>query len=248
MSWKITDLYVDDEKLKKLFGSIDDVFKLEGEQITHSPISELIKIEVGSKSYYVKRYMQAGKYLRKFLGRSRLQAEWENLFFFQSLGIPTAKVVAYGQQYQWGIFNKGALITEGMENVYDLEFLSFENSSYLKNPIWLSELIKNIADYTRRLHDHKFVHNDLKWRNILVRKSDKMSIFFIDCPAGERKSGFLLNRGKIKDLACLDKVAKYQLNRKQRLKFYMSYRKIDHLTETDKTNIKKILGFFSGRE
>ncbi|MEN8687176.1 MAG: heptose kinase, partial [Desulfuromonadales bacterium] len=52
----------------------------------------------------------------------------------------------------------------------------------------------------------------------------------------------------IKDLACLDKVAKYQLSQTQRLFFFKEYTQRKHLSAADKTMIRKILPYFQGRE
>ncbi|MNF03998.1 hypothetical protein D3C80_2034180 [compost metagenome] len=61
--------------------------------------------------YYVKRYWAAGKGLRRWLGRSRVKAEWQNLKYFTQWGIPTAPVVGWGQERRAGAFHRGALIT-----------------------------------------------------------------------------------------------------------------------------------------
>ncbi|MOA66587.1 hypothetical protein D3C78_1934040 [compost metagenome] len=52
----------------------------------------------------------------------------------------------------------------------------------------------------------------------------------------------------IKDLACLDKVAKYHLSRTQRLRFYLQYRDRPRLRSSDKRRVRQILKFFEGRE
>jgi hypothetical protein len=52
----------------------------------------------------------------------------------------------------------------------------------------------------------------------------------------------------VKDLACLDKVAKLQLSRTQRLRFYLQYCRRARLNSADKQRVGKILDFFEGRE
>ena len=70
----------------------------------------------------------------------------------------------------------------------------------------------------------------------------------IDCPAGGFWWGPFLQYRIIKDLACLDKVGKYQLSRTQRLRFYCQYTGRRRLAAEDKKRIGKILRFFEGRE
>ena len=65
--------------LAKDFGSIDAVFALQGERLTRDPLREVVRVERDGINYYVKRYTGAGKHLRRYLGRPRIKAEWQNL-------------------------------------------------------------------------------------------------------------------------------------------------------------------------
>ena len=78
--------------------------------------------------------------------------------------------------------------------------------------------------------------------------NDEGELFLIDCPTGAFWFGPFLRRRITKDLACLDKVAKYQLSRTQRLRFYLQYRGRQRLNVADKRRIRQIIGFFEGRE
>jgi len=73
----------------------------------------------------------------------------------------------------------------------------------------------------------------------------KPKVFFIDCPSGSKKIGPLLNYGIIKDLACLDKIARYHLSKTTRLKFYLTYKNKKNIDKKDKEIIKKILRHFN---
>ena len=73
-------------------------------------------------------------------------------------------------------------------------------------------------------------------------------MYLIDCPSGGVWWGVFLKYRVVKDLACLDKVAKYQLSRTQRLRFYLDYTGRQRLAAEDKQRIRKILAFFEGRE
>ena len=87
---------------------------------------------------------------------------------------------------------------------------------------------------------------------LLERKLRKFKrdpkLFLIDCPTGSFWWGPLLRYRIIKDLACLDKVAKYKLSRSQRLRFYLRYRGRVSLNDSDKRRIRQIVRFFEGRE
>ncbi len=234
------------QQLQADFGQLDTVFSLQGERITKDPISDLIKLERQGVVYYVKRYYTAGRGIRAFRLRPRIQAEWENLQRFQQWGIRSEKVFDYGMQRRFGAFIRGAIVTHEIQNSSDLAELANRQNSLLKNMIWLQTVSQQIAEFTRILHSHNFAHNDLKWRNILV--DDEAKVYFVDCPTGRFWWGPLLQYRIIKDLACLDKVAKKHLSRTQRLRFYLMYKQRSQLSKKDKKQLRKILKFFKGRE
>lgn len=228
------------------FGSLEAVFAIEGERLTQDPLSEVIRIERGGVRYYVKRYFGAGKGLRRYLGRPRVKAEWQNLKLFAKWGIPTAPIIAYGLERRGGAFARGALVTREIEETLDLAEMANRRDPRLADARWVDQISRQLAAGTRTLHEHHFTHNDLKWRNLLV--NDKAELFFIDCPTGSFWWGPLLRYRIVKDLACLDKVAKYHLSRTQRLRFYLQYRGRRRLSDGDKRRVQRILRFFEGRE
>jgi len=245
--WNITENYRG-TILEQQFSSLDKALSAKGELASRGPIGRVTKTKVADRFYFIKRYGRGGSRLRRYIGKSRLRSEWENLLFFSHLDIPTAEIVAYGQKYRWGLFYRGALITEELKDTIDLAALAKNKSPLLKNRDWVRQVIQQVADFTKRLHDKGFIHYDLKWRNILVNNERKPQVFFIDCPVGKKCFGPMLRRGIIKDLACLDKIAKYQMSRTDRLRFYKAYSGHNRLTRRDKRLIKKVLVFFSGRE
>ncbi|WAF85425.1 lipopolysaccharide kinase InaA family protein [Metapseudomonas otitidis] len=234
------------EKLLSAFGTLEAVFQLEGERLTSDPLSEVIRVEIEGVRFYVKRYWEAGKGLRRYLGRPRVKAEWQNLKLFAKWGIPTAPIVAHGLERRAGAFVRGALVTREIVNTCNMAEMVERDDSRLKDSQWVAHISRQLAASTRTLHDHHFTHNDLKWRNLLV--NDKAELFFIDCPTGGFWWGPLLRYRIIKDLACLDKVAKYHLTRTQRLRFFLQYRGRSQLSVADKRRVRQVLAFFEGRE
>lgn len=241
--WTLDDQY---QELSADFGNLDAVFALQGEQVTKDTMSDVIRVEREGVRYYVKRYCSAGKGLRSFIGRPRVKAEWQNLKYFAKWGVATAPIVAYGLERRLGQFVRGALITRELPHTQDLALLANRDDPRLCDRTWVEVVSVQLAQATRRLHDHHFTHNDLKWRNLLVDEHAKL--FLIDCPTGSFWWGPLLRYRIIKDLACLDKVAKYKLSRSQRLRFYLSYRGRVSLNTSDKRRIRQIVRFFEGRE
>lgn len=232
--------------LAEQFGDLDKVFSIDGERLTRSPISEVIRVEFGGLRYYIKRYWAAGKGLRRWLGRPRIASEWQNLQQFEAWDIPTPVIVAWGCEQRHGIFTRGAMITLEVPDTQDLAMLAHNKDSRLQNRPWLEYIGGQLALYTRTMHDNNFMHNDLKWRNILVDQQGKL--FFIDCPSGAFWTRPFRSYRIVKDLACIDKVAKNNLSRTNRLRFYLKYKGHQHLQDQDKHQIRRILDFFKGRE
>jgi hypothetical protein len=241
--WSLSPEYAG---LNDAFGSLQAVFALQGRRLTSDPLSEVILVEFSGVRYYVKRYWGGGKGLRRFIGRPRVKAEWQNLKNFARWGIPTAPIVAYGLERRLGTFVRGALITRELESTLDMAYMAKRKDSRLDDPRWVATISMQLALATRALHEHHFAHNDLKWRNLLV--NDRAELFLIDCPTGAFWWGPLLQYRIIKDLACLDKVASKVLSRSQRLRFYLQYCGHERLNCTDKRQVRKIVKFFEGRE
>ena len=241
--WQLAAEY---QTLQADFGSLEKVFALQGEPITHDSLSELIRVTRDGVDYYVKRYRNNGTGLRKYAAKPRIKAEWQNLKRFAKWGIPTAQVIAQGLERRAGAFVRGAMITREIPDTRDLADLANSKSPLLQDRAWVQQVSVQVAHATRVMHDHSFTHNDLKWRNLLVDK--QAQVYLIDCPAGTFWWGPMLRYRIIKDLACLDKVAQYQLSQTQRLRFYLQYCQRARLNAQDKKQIAKIVRFFEGRE
>jgi hypothetical protein len=114
-------------KRASAFGDLEQVFALDGEPMAQDSLSRVLRVSVGGKRYYVKRYTGNGKNLRRrwfglrrWLGPPRVRAEWRNLLAFRAWGIPTATLVAYGLERRFGGFLRGALVTEEIPDTMDL--------------------------------------------------------------------------------------------------------------------------------
>lgn len=220
---------------------------LVGAEINANWMSRLALVEHKGSRYYVKTYVSRGRGLRKYLGRSRLRAEWENLQQFTVMGLPTADLVAYGEAGRGNNY-LGVLVTREVRGSMDLATLSGEQGHYIMDRRWRLAVIRRLAEAVGTMHRCGFVHGDLKWRNILVSTGSEPEVFLIDCPMGRYLSGVLLERGRIKDLACLDKLGRRHLSRQDRLRFYLACRGSSALNPSQKQEIARIVSFFDGRD
>lgn len=240
MSWWV------DSSVEDIFPDMKTSAEADGEKINGNWMSKVVKVSSGETSYYVKTYASRGRWLKRFLGRSRVRAEWENQALFHHLDIPAAEVVAYGESSP-GADYQGVVITREVRGTADLDALYRARSSCFSDANWRRAVMSRLAEATRKLHSFGFVHNDLKWRNILVEAGEDPRVYLIDCPLGRKTLGPLLARGRVKDLACLDKHGKVQLSRSDRLRFYLSYKGHERLDTEDKEEIRRVLEFFRGR-
>lgn len=240
---------------ERLFGTLAATFEVCGERIAKAPLSTVERVVADGTRYYVKRYVGNGKNsvrrwfgLRGLVAPQRVVKEWENLLLFREWGIPTATLVCWGLERVRGSFVRGALVTEEIPDTRDLGTMANHEDARLRDRRWMAEVMRQVARHTRCMHDKGFAHNDLKWRNLLVDGAEVPTVFLIDCPNGTFWRGPLLRYRIIKDLACLDKIAKYRLSRTQRLRFYLEYTGHARISAADKRRIRKILKFFEGRE
>jgi len=254
IDWQVNSDYATGES-GQAFASLDAVFALEGELMARDPQSRVLRVTLGERRFYVKRYLEGGRSLarrwfglRDLFGPQRAVKEWENLLAFRRWGIPTATLVAYGQERRHGRFLRAALVTDELCNTTDMAAMARANDPRLRDRRWLAEVSRQIAAATRTLHAHGFAHNDLKWRNLLVDAGERPTVYLIDCPTGAFWWRPFLDYRIVKDLACLDKVAKQVLSRSQRLRFYLDYAQQPRLTPAGKRQIGRILRFFAGRE
>lgn len=135
--WKLEPEYA---FLEQDFGSLDAVFALQGQQLTRDPLSDVIRVERAGVYYYVKRYVGAGKGLRRYIGKPRVKSEWQNLKRFAKWGIPTAEVVAWGLERNGAAYDRGALITRGLPNTEDLSALAQRKDPRLTDRHWVDEI------------------------------------------------------------------------------------------------------------
>lgn len=240
--WKLEKQNCDSEAIQ-LFSSIEKVILCNGERVVKDKISEVIRFNGSTKVYYIKRYTGSGRKLFGFFRKSRVCSESKNLASLTKIGLPVPNIIAHGEKKKNGRFLRGALITEEVKDSANLAQHLSTHSELIDNKKWLYSVLDQIAYHVREMHDHKFIHCDLNLRNVLVQTHENPAVYFIDCPAGGYKTGFSLKRGIIRDLAHLDKVARYLLSARDLIRFYKKYKKTDKLEAKDKEYISQIRHF-----
>jgi len=189
------------------------------------------KVVVYFKLYGYRRLKRA---LSRIFKPTRSKSEFANLKFFHELGIPACVPMAQGEYRNFfGIARNCMIITEEVTGTTQLdhfiaELESSDEPEDLKKSL-RKQIIESIAENLRKIHDQQFYHDDLKWRNVLVRrvgeKGEKVEVYWIDCPNGyfDKTGGMRGQHGVVKDVATLDHLAWRNCPLEERMYFLSCY-------------------------
>lgn len=178
---------------------------------------------------FVKVYSYRTSPFQRLWRRGTARIEARNLLFFKSVGIPTPRVVAWGQRRNAiGTIVDDYIITAAIPGTQTLREFMTSACPDRSQPLYRSRrdsIINQLSHTTRAIHAHNFYHQDLKWRNILVRANgDQTELFWIDCPKGDfTRSAAHQSRRALKDCATLDKLGRRHCTKEERLRFVAGY-------------------------
>jgi tRNA A-37 threonylcarbamoyl transferase component Bud32 len=235
---------------------VDAIYRMaDGEVITHSGSTEVRRIELSeggvTRTVFVKKYwavsarqLWSGALRGTFLGRSKARREFENLARLRAWGLDAPSPVACGEERCAGWLMRSFLISEGVADPLPLDlFIQDFLPSQPESPRRLlrRDLIQRLADYTRRLHECRFVHHDYFWRNILLSGASLEHFWLIDAHKGRRWFPGTQFHSRAKDLATLDAPAPHFFRRAERLWFFLCYAGRPKLTGKDKRFIRRVL-------
>jgi len=203
------------------------------------------------REIYVKKYWYptfgdrwSGFHRGTFLGVSKVRREFENLMRLREWGLDAPTPVAYGEERRSGWLHRSFLISEGIREPLPLDLFIRDRLPTLPAPEQRQarrELIERLAEYTRQMHEHRFVHHDFFWRNILLSGRSLVQFFLIDSHKGRCWKPWMETRARAKDLATLDAPAPSFFRRSERLRFFLNYRGQRRLTRDDKQLLRLIL-------
>lgn len=227
----------------------------DGRVVAHSGTTQVRRIELaegtGYRTLFLKRYSFStaadrwrGALRGTFLGRSKVRREFENLARLRAWGFEAPAPVAWGEERVGGWLARSFLISEGVPEPVPLD--EFIRDVLSARPAEVqralrAELIDRVADLTRRLHDRRFVHYDLFWRNIIVSGSSLAHLAVIDAHKGRVWRSGTGGRSRAADLAALDAPAPQFFRRTERLRLFLRYRGHARLTGEDKALVRATL-------
>lgn len=195
----------------------------------------------GTVEVYCKRYAFRRASWRFWLRASKARREFDNYAVFEELGIRCARRLACAEgRDRVGRLREAVILTEAVPNTVTLrEYAAQPHSVGIRR-----EILRRLAEMTRRLHDADFFHNDLRWHNILVQTTEGTSpaLWWIDCPRGSRARVPIYRHHRlVKDLAVLDRDAADHCSETDRLRFLLAYLRLPQLDRSAKRLIREIL-------
>ena len=191
------------------------------------------------KKYWVTKPSQlwSGFWRGTFMGRPKVRREFENLARLRAWGMDAPSPVAYGEERRCRWLTRSFLISECVAEPLPLDLFIRDHLPSLppeERRRTRRELIDHLADYTRRLHTHHFVHHDYFWRNIILSGGSLSRFFLIDAHKGGQWPSWAEQASRAKDLATLDAPAPHFFRRTERLRFFLRYVGHASLTDEDK--------------
>jgi tRNA A-37 threonylcarbamoyl transferase component Bud32 len=200
------------------------------------------------KKYRVSRAGQlwSGLWRGTFFGRSKVRREFGNLTQLREWGMHAPEPVAWGEVRCWGFVVRSFLVTESVPApVVSLDRFIRDMLPALppdEGRACRRELVERLAQVTRRLHEHRFVHGDLYWRNILLARGGRLDAFYlIDAHASRRWKAGEGAWHRAADLGSLDAPAPWFFSRADRLRFLLRYLGRRRIEDAQRDFVRKIL-------
>jgi tRNA A-37 threonylcarbamoyl transferase component Bud32 len=201
-------------------------------QINRSAVfQQNIQVDGTELPVYIKLYAYSKPPWQRWFRQSKSRNEVRNLLFFKSIHIPTPRIIAWGvRKNRLGLIREEFIITEAIPKTKMLDdyvTAACPDRSTCEFRKRRDSIIDQLSQWTRKMHESGFFHQDLKWRNILARtKGTQVELFWIDCPKGYFSSFSIQQKhGRIKDCATLDKIARIRCTHKERRQFVAGYLK-----------------------
>ncbi len=187
---------------------------------------------------------------RYWLRPSKALREYRNYGVFERLGIACAERIACGEERDWlGRLRHAFLLTRTLHGVRSLTD-SLRDACSGRDPsagrVFRALVLGQVANMLSRLHQARFYHGDIHWRNVLVQAtgSNPPKVWWIDCPRGQFDWTPLGARRRVKDLAQLLAGSAQLCSNTERLRFLKQYLGVRKLRPRDKRLARSVFRFY----
>lgn len=228
--------------------------RTDGEVAAWSRTTDTLRIDGGSRGvgFYLKRYHYfrwrtrlRGVFRGTLLGAHRAQAEARLLQQMCRIGLSAVRPVAYGCRRSGLLVKASFLISEEVPGARNLTCLArdVDGGRASVTPSQRRAMIVGLAHQIAHMHEQRFSHAQVFWRNLVVRfgPCGDPEFFFLDARPrhGQRRfSGG--SRWWLEELAQLDVSAAAFTTRSERLRFCREYFEYRRLTADLKRRLREI--------
>ncbi len=179
------------------------------------------------EAVYFKRDVYPLRRGLKFLGRpARAAVEVFAYRRLRELDIPAPEVLASGERRVLGLLQACFIVTREVPETMDLRRFAASVWTRMTGPERkrvYEEIAGALLAQVRTAHDAGFFHHDLKWRNVLIRRTPQgYEPIWIDAPRAAHRR-FTRRRGIIVDLSGLARLAVSATSVYDRMRFVCRY-------------------------
>jgi len=142
---------------------------VDGEVFKRGSRNHSVRISLEGRNYFLKRYNYRGwtYQLGNLFRRSRAVRTWQIHLMFLNLGLPIQEPVLCLEQRRFRVLGQSYLMTEFIDGASPLIDLWPTLDADHK-----ASLLKDLAKQLAVMHRSGGIHGDLKWYNILIRRTD----------------------------------------------------------------------------
>lgn len=182
------------------------------------------------KSIFLKRYNKKGFFhtFKNIFRHSRAEHVWKTSWGFELRRIPSPPVIAYIEERKYRVLKRSYIASEFIENAAALSTL-FSQSQPILTPEEKLSVLNAVGKELRTMHALGCLHGDVKWSNILIKKTNtRYKCLFTDLD-GSKIRKHLSNREIMRELSRFYlEMVKYSLCPEEKEAFLRSYYKHNH--------------------
>jgi heptose I phosphotransferase len=219
-----------------------------GERICHKRGRSVYRLEVGGKTFYLKRNRMHPVEFWKCLLRLRLPPrsawkEWEGIRAIREAGVPTVTPVAFGERLLLGRELASFTLTEELYGAEPFdEYIAREWSAASKGDKRREKrrLLQKLALLARRFHDRGMNHQDFYLNHFFLDREE--TFYLLDLQRVEHREK-TPRRYLVKDLGQLaySSLRFPSLSRTDKMFFFLHYRGTKKLSVADRRLVREIM-------
>jgi len=166
----------DSPDLREFMLNLDSYMARKSDQILKDSRTTKATLDTfNDKPIFIKRYNNKGIVftIRHCFRHSRAFRAWKSAWVLKAIGIPTPTNLSVISFRKFIFLTQAYLITEAIPNLVDVaDILKKINIEGVKE-----SLVEKTTEILAKIHNHNFIHGDLKLSNFYITKNDEEEIW-----------------------------------------------------------------------